>query len=59
MYKCCGKEDCKLLDKCCGKKREKSTGLADAIDNRPAERITERVIVQLAEKCPPDCNCGG
>lgn len=57
--KCCGKEDCKTLDKCCGKKHEKSTGLADAVNHRPTERIIERVMVQLADKCPPDCNCGG
>ena len=48
-----------MMDKCCGKKREKSTGLAEAVNHRPTERITERVMVELADKCPPDCICGG
>lgn len=57
--KCCGKDDCKLLDMCCGKRKSKQNHLAPVLEHRPTERIVERKIVQLSEKCPPDCNCGG
>ena len=57
--KCCGKDDCKLIDKCCGKRKKKENRLSEAVTHRPTERIIERKIVELAAKCPPDCNCGG
>lgn len=57
--KCCGEDDCKLLDMCCGKRKKKENRIAPILKHRPTERIIERKIVELADKCPPDCNCGG
>lgn len=59
MCKSCGNDDCKLLDKCCGKRRAKQNSISEVIEHRPTERVVERVLVQLTEKCPPDCDCGG
>lgn len=42
---------------CCGKRKSKSNDISKVLEHRPTERITERVINQLAEKCPPDCDC--
>lgn len=59
MCESCGDSDCKLLDKCCGKRKEKLNSIADLIGHRPTERIVERVLVQLADKCSHNCGCGG
>lgn len=56
----CGcNNSCRLIDKCCGKRKKKRNMLSDFIQHRPTERIIERKIVEIADKCPPDCDCGG
>lgn len=47
------------MEKCkkCGCNAKRSEGLADKIGKyRPAERVVEREIVELATRCE-DCNC--
>lgn len=52
--------DCKILDKCkkCECRPAKAVGLAEKIaKHRPAERVVERQIVELATRCESCCGC--
>lgn len=59
MCKCCGDNKCKIIDQCCGKRKVKTNNLSGVLQHRPVERVIERTVVQIADKCPPDCDCGG
>lgn len=51
---------CKVLEKCkkCKCCKEDKAGLADKIEpHRPAERVVERQIVELARCCEPCKTC--
>lgn len=52
--------DCKILDKCkkCRCCKQQGVGLAEKIaKHRPAERVVERQIVELATRCESGCGC--